>query len=486
MMRIPKRPRWRRVLLISLGSLIVGALVAIFLNHTYSPDPDQGLSATEMQEDIDVVLDAVEQHYAYATLHPQAVEDLRALRGSMPVVSTTLHLACSLQACLSRFGDGHTGVRDMGELWGEFGVLPYTFITWQDQVIVLQEDGNLVRSDHSILIAINDIPVEDLIREIRRFVPFTAERTARRAATQRLRYAPWLLQRINGAAPAAITLTLAERNGHTVTATAEIHEHELNTASTEVPKLHTLPGGIAHLRLPSFNTEIDQNMVEAWMDELDKSTGLVIDVRDNGGGNRQALVRLAPYFIDVPVVVNAALLRTDAWDIPGESVLMDRYMFPEASSYWSAEQRDAIQAFRTEFIPQWEPDPEHFSSWHYMVLQPNGERRYTKPIVLLQNEGCFSATDIFCSALDQMENVTIVGTPTGGGSGRPITYDLPNSHLRVRLSSMASFRPDGTLFEGHGVEPDILVSPTINDLLTGSDTLLDIAVSLIQRGTMIP
>ncbi len=59
---------------------------------------------------------------------------------------------------------------------------------------------------------------------------------------------------------------------------------------------------------------------------------------------------------------------------------------------------------------------------------------------------------------------------------------LPDSRIDVSMSSMASFRADGTLFEGRGVIPDILVEPTPDDLLGKTDTQLAAAVELLTSG----
>ncbi|MEM9645666.1 MAG: hypothetical protein AAF989_11800 [Planctomycetota bacterium] len=56
--------------------------------------------------------------------------------------------------------------------------------------------------------------------------------------------------------------------------------------------------------------------------------------------------------------------------------------------------------------------------------------------------------------------------------------DLPQV-LVVSLSSMASFRSSGALFDGHGVEVDVAVDPRLSDFVDGTDTVLDRAVRLI-------
>jgi C-terminal processing protease CtpA/Prc len=70
----------------------------------------------------------------------------------------------------------------------------------------------------------------------------------------------------------------------------------------------------------------------------------------------------------------------------------------------------------------------------------------------------------------------------GGGSGRSRGFDLPNSRLRVIISTMASFRPDGRFYDGVGIAPDIVVPRTLDGVASGRDTQMAEAVRfLLQR-----
>jgi C-terminal processing protease CtpA/Prc len=79
-----------------------------------------------------------------------------------------------------------------------------------------------------------------------------------------------------------------------------------------------------------------------------------------------------------------------------------------------------------------------------------------------------------------MPPVTLVGTASGGGSGRKEPHRLAHSGLVVELSSMASFRPDGLLYDGRGVEPDVVVEPAAADFLGATDSVLEKAKALLR------
>ena len=163
------------------------------------------------------------------------------------------------------------------------------------------------------------------------------------------------------------------------------------------------------------------------------------------------------------------------------TLIRPRALFPAASRRWDAPARRAIEAASAAFAPDWELPAGEFSDWHYMLVEP-GTERFEGPLVVLHDTDCFSATDIFLGAFQGVPGVTLVGTPSGGGSGRSRGQELLHSGLSVRLSSMASFRPDGSRYDGKGVAPDVLVLPAPEDFLEGGgDRQLEAALELLLR-----
>jgi C-terminal processing protease CtpA/Prc len=96
------------------------------------------------------------------------------------------------------------------------------------------------------------------------------------------------------------------------------------------------------------------------------------------------------------------------------------------------------------------------------------------------NELCFSATDIFLAGLKGWRNITLVGTPSGGGSARIEAARLSSVPISLRLGSMVSYMPSGQLFDGNGVQPDVLVEPSPEFLIGGADNVLAQAIDTIR------
>jgi C-terminal processing protease CtpA/Prc len=226
--------------------------------------------------------------------------------------------------------------------------------------------------------------------------------------------------------------------------------------------------------------------IDAAMQRFRDTTGLIIDVRGNGGGRRDALLRLAPYLLPEggePIVGNVAAILLEGDEAAPADALADRYLYRADWTGWSDAQRRAIATFLKGFEPSWKLPRGKFSPWHFLVLDRATNAKafaYKTPVIVLIDRGCFSATDVFAAALQAIPVVTLVGEPTSGGSGRARGFRLPNSQIRLQLSSMASFRPDGVLFEGNGVVPDVPVATQPTDLIGETDTALAKALELLR------
>lgn len=243
-----------------------------------------------------------------------------------------------------------------------------------------------------------------------------------------------------------------------------------------------ITGDIGYLRIPSMD---DQAVAEIrnWMPRFRKTNGLIIDVRGNGGGRRTPLLAIAGFLIgpeEPPVVVNAAKFRRHQ-DFP-ENHLANRFLFAATADHWSQAERATIARFQKRFQPEWLPAANRFSEWHYLVLSHQSAENsfhFDRPVVVLMDDRCFSATDIFLSAIKRLDGVTLLGTPSGGGSARSVSVDL--GPARVRLASMASFQADGKLFDGHGVQPDKMVQATPEFFIGRNDRVLASAIQLVTN-----
>lgn len=234
-------------------------------------------------------------------------------------------------------------------------------------------------------------------------------------------------------------------------------------------------------RAPEFFEELPKKMLE-----YKNTDALIIDIRNNGGGTRDILNVLAPYFISPdakPWVANMAKLRCDQnFDEDMES-MTSRYLFSYDSEHFTEEDREAIDFYMDGFKAEWDYDESKFSGPFYMVFTHDrgGDYYYDKPVYILVNERCFSAASVFTTALSGMGKVKIVGVNTDGSSGRSNYFDLNHSKINLKLSTMISFQRNGKTLDANGTAPDVFIPRDMEQVLGRKDSQLEKLVDLIQE-----
>ena len=97
-------------------------------------------------------------------------------------------------------------------------------------------------------------------------------------------------------------------------------------------------------------------------------------------------------------------------------------------------------------------------------------------MAVLTNAGCASACEHFVSGMFEA-GALLVGTPTTGACGWSKGIDLPGGvTLRCSLTFPLHGKVPSPL---HGMEPHHLVTPTIEDIRAGRDTVLEKAMALL-------
>lgn len=200
-----------------------------------------------------------------------------------------------------------------------------------------------------------------------------------------------------------------------------------------------LRDNIGYIHYDSFNSSISPTTLDYILAHFTTCDGLIIDVRNNGGGSLNNVEVIASRFITEPILAGYILHKTG----PAHSDISEPYPF-----YFN-------------------PTMEH-------IL-------YGKNVVVLTNRHTFSAANNFVQVMKSLPQVTIIGDKTGGGSGLPFTYNLPNG-WNIRLSASPILDAEGNDTEW-GIEPDIKVDMASDAQQTGHDTILDCAIEHLIQST---
>jgi len=394
-----------------------------------------------------------------------------------------------LHGLLTLFGDGHSRLQTSTSELLLPGVLPVRCVRDAHGVVALDSAGALLDPQRPYLRTIDGESLETWLALAAtlgaRGSPAFEDRTALRRVVH-LGH----LRAVRGAnaAPSA-KLGLAKAAEPPRELEVQLGGRELRAPRPVRLEARRLPGEIGYLRIGSmdddepFLAELERHLAE-----LTGVRGLVIDVRGNGGGSRDVLLRIAPRIFPKGVasrVVNVAALRIAPGDDPRTSsaALADRFLYPREWPNWSSTAKNAVEEHAARFKASWTPVAGEFGPWCYLVLERQKEVQplTTGPVAVLLDGECFSATDVFVGALREFDNVTLVGAPSGGGSGRARGHVLEHSRVELQLSTMISYLPSGELYDGAGVQPDVLVRPTLDDVLGRSDTALERAAAIARK-----
>ena len=386
-----------------------------------------------------------------------------------------------LQKVIAKGIDGHASVRG----WRLSGkCLPFLIETAGDHYVAVNPNRNaFVDADHPFIDSIDGVSIDDWCQQASVLVANGAPQLVRDRSQRLLRHIDYWRTERGVAADAMLKVTLSSESGESIEKSLSTIPQKPMYGDWPRQESKMLDNEIGYLRIPGMDPE-RSSAIAMSMKQFKETKGLVVDVRGNGGGTRDALRQLAAYLMsadDLPRVANVAKHRLNP-DF-GTGHLDSRYLYPEDSGHWSDAEKTAIATFRKDFQPEWDPPQDQFSDWHYMVLNRSSDKDvffYDKPVVVLMDSGCFSATDIFLAGLKGWRNVTLLGTASGGGSARSVSFSIPDSGIRVKIASMASFQPNGQMYDSNGVQPDEVVQPTAGYFIGREDPVLDRALKIID------
>jgi hypothetical protein len=103
---------------------------------------------------------------------------------------------------------------------------------------------------------------------------------------------------------------------------------------------------------------------------------------------------------------------------------------------------------------------------------------YRGPVVLLIGPSSMSAAEIAAAALQDHQRGMLVGRMTNGSVLNSRKYPLPDGGM-IMVPVKDYYRVDQRRIEGVGVEPDVHVMPTLEEVRAGRDAALERALELL-------
>ena len=234
---------------------------------------------------------------------------------------------------------------------------------------------------------------------------------------------------ILGPAGTSVHLTIL-RQGSTNPLEVDVTRAKINVPSV-VSKMLTQDGQrVAYVQLTTFGESTASDLTSALKNLLpQKPAGIVLDLRNNGGGYLTSAVDVVSQFVD-----QGTVLIEQSGD----------------------------------------------GSRQIYKVNPGGLATQT-PLVVLVNGGTASAAEITAGAIQDHDRGQLVGTTTYGKGSVQNWIPLVDNAGAVRITVAHWLTPNGHLIQGKGLTPDVVVSVSDQDTASGKDPQLDKAVQVLLQ-----
>ncbi len=301
------------------------------------------------------------------------------------------------------------------------------------------------------IVAINGVPIDEAVSNAVAFsAPFSTEHVRR---LQQLRYATRF--------PVGdeVAVTFIDENGEEVTEVLVAYPEPQSfsfssffkgVSGVELPvEYELLDSGYMLARINSFsdNELLTVQLWERLMQELNEESipGLIIDMRQNGGGAGFLADQLAAYFFNEPLV-----LGTSA-----------RYNEGSGEFYIDPRGEDRF----------------------YL---PAEELRYNGPVTVIVGPNCASACEFFAYDMSLQDRAAIVGEYPTAGLGGSVTQLLMPGPQTFQYTTGRALDAEGNIhIEGKGVAPTVQVPVTEETLFAEGDPILDAAVDYLDNANTV-
>ncbi|MEP6911511.1 MAG: S41 family peptidase [bacterium] len=233
---------------------------------------------------------------------------------------------------------------------------------------------------------------------------------------------------LEGLAGTSVEIRWKNKNGSEGSAQFQRHwqQRELGL------RIHRERGGLAVIEIDGFTRQIAADFIRLVREKLAGVHGLILDLRSNGGGDTEAMTDVASAFLRVGFGLGQFTGRDGA----GFTI--------------STRSRSPLM---TEQITQTQ-----------------------LPVIVLTSERTASAAEIFIAALKASKRARVIGTQTCGCVLAVRTpHELPDGGL-LDISELDYQTPSGDRLERNGIKPDQTVVIQRNDLYSGHDRAIELAI----------
>ena len=372
----------------------------------------------------------------------------------------------TMQKFMANMHDGHTQVSDNGQFYPFTDYIPVSLVDFNEKVYITAVrkipglDSTWVGAE---IIEIENIPTSKYLET--RVFPYISASTEQHLWMQGV----YKLSSDFKDHPFRATIKKRDgtvgkieiqRNGEAIRTAHDQYWGMVHHSSQELVDLKWLENNFALVSFNRFDPE--EAAIKKFTKiakELDKAKGVIIDLRNNGGGSTEVAWHLQKYLTKGDYFLNYAW-ETRINDGAGK-----------ANGNWIEKYKDFYlnKAYRFE-----KPDT---------VKVSDTLKRITCPVVILIGRFTFSAAEDFLVNIYEVQGRPIlIGEETGGSTGSPLFMPgLPGDGYGRICTRRICFPLSGKRFVNSGIKPDIEVKQSIEDYLQERDAVLNRAINEIKK-----
>jgi len=215
--------------------------------------------------------------------------------------------------------------------------------------------------------------------------------------------------------------------------------------------------------------------------QMQETDGLIIDQRGNGGGALYYGWQIASLLIDKPIKD-----LTYSQRISRTMILKMRRWVRNAEAMGVPLEELKILQKKLKMIESAYAASKKYTPFHPMFFDgkvyPDPDVNYTRPILLLIDDQCYSMGDLFPSLLKDNKRAFLFGNTTAGAGGNVNSYGpLINSEATMTLTESVVKRVNGKFLEQLGVKPHLIYKKKVSDILDHGQSFLQKSVVLMVQ-----
>ncbi len=451
-----------------INTLLIGSIVGLFLSlcTMRAFGQAQNLSREQMLQDIDSLFSTIEKVHPdmYAVYPKHALEkDLERIKSELEPTGDVFYFYKQITPLVVKLGDGHTSVGFPYDFFvnvPDMRLFPFPVeITYPDKIVEVENDYTQTQNTIPIgaqITKINNKQIDDIVQEMMHYV--SGEKDFFKIEQLKYLFTP-LVYALYGDSIFDIEY-LFNRNQYSVQVKGisfkERYERpQQNSVSSNEQSdytFRTLPD--KNIGILEFNRFADLDKFKLFLDstfrvlQQENISNLIIDIRENGGGNSSLGDELFQYISPVPFAQFGKMI------IKYSDILKQFYK----TRNWKISNPNGIKVHNSKL----------------KKLRKN-KLRYAGNVFLLTSHYTFSSAADFAWAFKYFKMGSVIGEETGGLAvcfGDIITLELPNSGIFYSVSWKK--------FYGYGATDDN-IHGTLPDYEVDAENALDFAIDLITK-----